>query len=106
MDKVTFKKFNTFMSITDESLSEEQLNELWPFTNQDKKNELEQKRRDLIKKDFELRRDIQKQREEERRAKLNKRTPNTASSKLDSTSPKDMTGAQRRAVDRDPFGTK
>jgi hypothetical protein len=48
--KVTFKQFNKFVETEDDQLAEQQLDEIWPFTDPKKKAEDEKNKRDALAK--------------------------------------------------------
>ncbi len=109
MHKVTFKQFQGFV---DGSLSEEQLNEIWPFSDPKKKAEAER-----IKKELEMKKKaLQAQKDAAWKAAQEKmkghggghggapaaRAP--GSSPLMTKSTSQMGAGAARAVERDPYG--
>lgn len=107
MQKVTFKQFQDFV---DGSLSEEQLNEIWPFSDPKKKAEAER-----IKKELEMKKKaLQAQKDAAWKAAQEKmkggghggapaaRAP--GSSPLMSKSTSHMGAGAAKAVERDPYG--
>ena len=109
---ISFKKFSDYVSLTDEelmSLTEEQLNEIWPFTDPEKKKQLEIERQKLLAQKLQKQKQIDalKNRQKDDVWKKYKQVSDhpTRKDQFQQTSTSaDIKAGAKRAVDRDPFG--
>lgn len=110
---ISFKHFSKYVSLTDDelmSLSEEQLNEIWPFTDPEKKKQLELERQKLLAQKLQKQKEIAAAKNKQKddvwsKYKLSS-TQSTAKDKFQQNSTSlDIKAGAKRAVDRDPFGT-
>lgn len=109
---ISFKHFSKYVSLTDEeltSLSEEQLNEIWPFTDPAKKKELELQRQKLLAQKLQKQKQISdlknKQKDDVWQKFKQSSSQQTAKDRFQQNSTSlDIKAGAKRAVDRDPFG--
>jgi hypothetical protein len=98
---ITFKQFNDFVELPDEQISEEQLNEIWPFTDEKKKQELAQQRIKLLQQKKDANKALNAEKDKQLAAQKQKNAQRDAAGPKTARQQDPNTAANRRAAERD-----